>query len=222
VPKLWQIAGFAVVGWYAAAFAYRNLPTPQPLSPTEMPSEAISPADPTNADTSPQLLGIQEAATETAPSIPSPANSNIIDSPAVSHSPSPSIQEEAPSVRSTCAGKRTCSDMRTCSEAHFYWTSCGLSDLDRDDDGIPCEDKCGKTLATMGARLRAQPFNSRQALKEAPLPLLDDGSGFDCKQRKTTCGAMNSCEEATFYLEQCRVRSLDRDRDGIACESLCR
>lgn len=38
---------------------------------------------------------------------------------------------------------------------------------------------------------------------------------------KTKCGQMDSCEEAQFYLEQCGVRSLDRDKDGIPCESLC-
>jgi hypothetical protein len=31
-----------------------------------------------------------------------------------------------------------------------------------------------------------------------------------------------NCEEATFYLQQCGVKSLDRDGDGIPCASLCR
>ncbi len=39
---------------------------------------------------------------------------------------------------------------------------------------------------------------------------------------KRTCGEMSSCEEATFYLRQCGVKSLDRDGDGIPCASLCR
>ncbi len=39
---------------------------------------------------------------------------------------------------------------------------------------------------------------------------------------KKTCGEMASCEEATFYLQQCGVKSLDRDGDGIPCASLCR
>lgn len=40
--------------------------------------------------------------------------------------------------------------------------------------------------------------------------------------KKSTCKQMNTCEEATFYLEQCGISSLDRDDDGVPCESLCR
>ncbi|PLX68821.1 MAG: hypothetical protein C0603_04835 [Denitrovibrio sp.] len=32
--------------------------------------------------------------------------------------------------------------MSSCSEALFYLKSCGLSKLDRDHDGIPCESIC--------------------------------------------------------------------------------
>ncbi len=38
---------------------------------------------------------------------------------------------------------------------------------------------------------------------------------------KTTCSEMDSCEEATCYLIQCGLTRLDRDNDGIPCESLC-
>nr|WP_246327409.1 excalibur calcium-binding domain-containing protein [Candidatus Competibacter phosphatis] len=33
---------------------------------------------------------------------------------------------------------------------------------------------------------------------------------------------MTSCKEATFYLTQCGVKSLDGDGDGRPCEKLCR
>ncbi|RJF87758.1 hypothetical protein D3874_12595 [Oleomonas cavernae] len=33
--------------------------------------------------------------------------------------------------------------MRDCDEARFYYKQCGGSVLDRDGDGIPCEDLCG-------------------------------------------------------------------------------
>lgn len=36
---------------------------------------------------------------------------------------------------------------------------------------------------------------------------------------KTTCAEMNSCEEAMYFLNQCGQRRLDRDGDGIPCES---
>ena len=39
---------------------------------------------------------------------------------------------------------------------------------------------------------------------------------------KTTCKQMSSCQEARFYLNECGLSRLDRDRDGIPCESICR
>lgn len=42
----------------------------------------------------------------------------------------------------TCAGKKYCKEMTTCAEAQFYMTECGLSRLDGDSDGMPCESIC--------------------------------------------------------------------------------
>ena len=42
---------------------------------------------------------------------------------------------------------------------------------------------------------------------------------FQCKR---TCGQMSSCDEAYYNLRVCGNRSLDRDKDGIPCESICR
>ena len=39
---------------------------------------------------------------------------------------------------------------------------------------------------------------------------------------KKSCGDMTSCEEAMYYLHRCRLTKLDRNRDGVPCESLCR
>ena len=39
---------------------------------------------------------------------------------------------------------------------------------------------------------------------------------------KSRCGDMSSCAEAQFYLTQCGLNRLDRDHDGIPCESLCK
>lgn len=47
------------------------------------------------------------------------------------------------------------------------------------------------------------------------------GSGFTCSG-KTTCPQMVSCDEAKFYLYSCGVKSLDRDADGIPCETICK
>jgi endonuclease YncB( thermonuclease family) len=39
---------------------------------------------------------------------------------------------------------------------------------------------------------------------------------------KTSCSQMTSCAEARAFLNQCGVSSLDADKDGIPCESLCK
>ena len=39
---------------------------------------------------------------------------------------------------------------------------------------------------------------------------------------KRYCSQMNSCDEANFYLSHCNVKSLDKNNDGVPCESLCR
>jgi endonuclease YncB( thermonuclease family) len=39
--------------------------------------------------------------------------------------------------------------------------------------------------------------------------------------RKHLCGQMTSCAEAKHYLRSCGVSSLDRDRDGVPCDSIC-
>ena len=41
-------------------------------------------------------------------------------------------------------------------------------------------------------------------------------------EAKRYCREMTSCQEAQHYLNQCGISSLDGDRDGLACEALCR
>lgn len=41
-----------------------------------------------------------------------------------------------------CGSKTKCAQMVNCDEAMFYLHTCGLSRLDRDKDGVPCESKC--------------------------------------------------------------------------------
>jgi len=48
-----------------------------------------------------------------------------------------------PISNSSCGSKRYCREMSSCEEAKFYLTQCGLSRLDGDGDGIPCEGLCG-------------------------------------------------------------------------------
>lgn len=44
-------------------------------------------------------------------------------------------------------------------------------------------------------------------------------NGYNCE--KKTCKEISSCEEAKYLLKQCNYTSLDRDKNGIPCESLC-
>jgi hypothetical protein len=46
--------------------------------------------------------------------------------------------------------------MKNCAEATFYLTECGLTLLDGDGDGIPCEALCGKNSAVHQRRVGAQ------------------------------------------------------------------
>lgn len=43
----------------------------------------------------------------------------------------------------TCGAKTTCSQMTSCPEARAFLNQCGVSTLDADGDGIPCEALCG-------------------------------------------------------------------------------
>ena len=41
-----------------------------------------------------------------------------------------------------CGEKQYCKEMLSCAEAKFYLASCGLTKLDGDGDGMPCESLC--------------------------------------------------------------------------------
>lgn len=134
-----------------------------------------------------------------------------------------------------------CREMSSCAEAHHKFTVCRHTKRDADDDGIPCEDLCGKTMATYQARLRAQSQPGAEVLGgDAPSEAAPEGAlgligpappargdqddvapKFSCGAKRR-CGQMLTCEEARFHLTTCGVRSLDGDRDGVPCNSLCR
>ena len=41
-----------------------------------------------------------------------------------------------------CSAKKHCKDMSICDEARAYLLQCGMKNLDRDGDGVPCEALC--------------------------------------------------------------------------------
>ncbi|MGH1418098.1 MAG: excalibur calcium-binding domain-containing protein [Hyphomicrobiaceae bacterium] len=121
--------------------------------------------------------------------------------------------------------------MSQCAEASFKLEVCGHAARDRDRDGIPCEKLCGKTRAVYQARVRAQAGRYpivgvtgdgiTKARSNNASGAAANGEKFRCSG-KTRCKEMVSCAEATFYLQHCAAVRLDRNRDGIACSSLCR
>lgn len=48
-----------------------------------------------------------------------------------------------------------------------------------------------------------------------------DYTDVKCGEKKY-CSQMNSCKEAKYYLNTCGLKRLDKDGDGVPCESLCR
>lgn len=49
---------------------------------------------------------------------------------------------DAGELPASCGHKVYCTQMTSCAEAVFYFTECGLSRLDGDADGVPCEALC--------------------------------------------------------------------------------
>ena len=68
------------------------------------------------------------------------------------------------------------------------------------------------------------PFQSNKVLKESvevDHPLFAKGAGgSQCKGLPSTCGQMANCEQAKQALK-CGNARLDRDKDGVPCESIC-
>ena len=68
------------------------------------------------------------------------------------------------------------------------------------------------------------PFQSNTVWKESVevdhhLFAKGDG-GAQCKGLPSTCGQMANCEQAKQALK-CGNKRLDRDKDGVPCESIC-
>ncbi len=56
---------------------------------------------------------------------------------------------------------------------------------------------------------------------EVDHPLFAKGSGgSECKNLPSICGQMANCEQAKQALK-CGNTRLDRDKDGVPCESIC-
>jgi endonuclease YncB( thermonuclease family) len=63
-------------------------------------------------------------------------------SSSVTRQPLTSTEPAHQKVNLSCGRKQYCKTMASCEEARFYLTQCGLSRLDGDGDGVPCEKLC--------------------------------------------------------------------------------
>lgn len=52
--------------------------------------------------------------------------------------------KKADAEQFSCADSKYCKEMSSCAEAKFHLNECGESRLDRDGDGVPCENVCRK------------------------------------------------------------------------------
>ena len=57
--------------------------------------------------------------------------------------------------------------------------------------------------------------------KKKELSIQSSEGAFHCGTKRY-CKHMESCEEAMFHLNQCGTKSLDRDKDGVPCEKICK
>lgn len=71
-----------------------------------------------------------------------------------------------------------------------------------------------------GARV-VEPASTDSTLRQTPQRNELSASGEFACGTKTRCSQMASCAEAEFYLRQCRLTTLDGNRDGEPCEQLC-
>jgi endonuclease YncB( thermonuclease family) len=76
-------------------------------------------------------------------------------------------------------------------------------------------------LWALAEKERIPPWKWRKDARTPEPAGHDSPQSFRCSG-KTLCKQMQSCAEATFYLQECRQKQLDRDGNGVPCEALCR
>jgi endonuclease YncB( thermonuclease family) len=62
--------------------------------------------------------------------------------PASQVTPAPQSTKLMVLYDATCGHKKYCAQMSSCDEAYFYLIRCGVTTLDRNNDGVPCESLC--------------------------------------------------------------------------------
>jgi hypothetical protein len=121
-------------------------------------------------------------------------------------------------AQSCTQGRPYCKNISSCLDAMYYLEICGLRRLDRDGDGIPCEDVCGQKftpqILDLKQKLKAQGQNKLRLIPQST-------SVLKCGL-KNSCREMLTCKEARFYFTACSLKHLDGDNDGKPCNRLCK
>lgn len=73
-------------------------------------------------------------------------------------------------------------------------------------------------METHQNRTFEQHKNQKYQISMNTTPKVREASSFQCDGR-THCSQMKSCEEATFFLNNCPNTKMDGNRDGVPCES---
>lgn len=96
------------------------------------------------------------------------------------------------------------------------------SNIDHSD--VPVESVAPKKSIQQNVRntQSSQSTKFKSSKTETVTYLKNDGASptSQCGSKRL-CKQMSSCAEARFYLNQCGLDRLDRDGDGVPCESLC-
>lgn len=87
--------------------------------------------------------------------------------------------------------------------------------------GLPEAERCPPWDWRKGTCATASVPAARAPAAPTAAPASATSDGFSCSGKRY-CREMTSCEEAKFYLTQCGVSSLDGNKDGVPCETLCR
>ena len=87
--------------------------------------------------------------------------------------------------------------------------------------GLPEAERCPPWDWRKGTCATASAPAARAPAAPTAAPASATSGGFTCAGKRY-CREMTSCEEAKFYLTQCGAGSLDGNRDGVPCETLCR
>ena len=189
--------------------------TPTPGTPTATPTATPTPGTPTATPTATPTPG-----TPTATPTATPTPGTPTATPTATPTPgTPTATPTATPTPGTASPDRNCSDFDTWAEAQAFYEAEGGPEsdphrLDHDGDGIACESLPGAPKS---------PSATPTPDSNAPTPTT--GTVYDPDGPDRNCSDFDTWADAQAFYEaaggpETDPHGLDRDRNGIACESL--